>query len=264
MEAAKDDAPGISKADFALFATYFCNMFVMNLSVVTVPALAASTFTNPAASAAFQSNVASMAPLGGALGKVVNGFVVQRMGGRRSSIAYLMALALLSCGMSASLSMASIGWILMGYEFLSSIQWTAISSVLDDEHPDSPSMIAQGVAILSLSSYCGALAAKIVGAALLNMVDCWRSVTRIGAGVALLGAFTMYAGITPKRKSVPPLSVIAPNDNVPTNPISVLKSILTSRLFWMIGIGHSLGFVIRASDRLLVPFLYEATGFSRK
>jgi MFS family permease len=257
--------------DVVLFVTYFTNMFVVNLSVVTVPALAATTFANPAASAAFESSVASMAPMGGAIGKVINGFVCQRLGGRRASWIYLVGLAVLSCGMSITQSIGSIGAILMFYEFLSSVQWTSICLVLDDKHKNSPRSIARGVAILSLSSYTGALAAKTVGAALLNSSGCWRSVTRVGSLVALIGASAMYFGISPpdqKRSLVIQNSArvdesTAGADVRAKNPISVLKSIVTHKLFWMIGIGHSLGYVIRGSDRLLVPFLHQATGFPR-
>jgi MFS family permease len=265
------DKVGMSRMDIAIFIVYFTNMFVVNLSVVTVPALAEANLINPVASAAFESGVASMAPMGGAIGKVINGFVCQRLGGRRASWIYLVGLAVLSCGMSFTQSVRSIGSILMLYEFLSSIQWTSICLVMDDKHKNSPRRIARGVGILSLSSYTGALAAKTVGAALLNISGCWRSVTRIGSLVALIGASTMYFGIAPpeqrrKLDAAESSSVDKPPGvaKVPQrNPASVLSSIVTSKLFWMIGIGHSLGYVIRGSDRLLVPFLHQATGFPR-
>ena len=262
--------PGISKIDIALFVTYFANMFMVNLSVVTVPALAAATFIDPAASATFEASVASMAPMGGAVGKVINGFVCQRLGGRRASWIYLVGLSALSCGMSFTRSVGSIGTILMFYEFLSSVQWTSICLVLDDKHNCAPRSIARGVASLSLSSYTGALAAKTVGAALLNISGCWRSVTRVGSLVGMIGVFAMFFGISPPdaQPHIPvnhggiDKSIGIRNVEV-KNPLNVLKAIMTNKLFWMVGIGHSLGYVIRGSDRLLVPFLHQATGFPR-
>ena len=267
----------ISRMDVALFATYFANMFVVSLSVVTVPAMAASHFatlsSNPVAcAAALELKVASMAPLGGAMGKVVNGFVCQRIGGRTASWMYLVALGALTWGVSVTPTVGSIGTLLMMYEFLASIQWTALCLVLDEAHKDNAQSIGRGVAILSLSSYLGALTAKTVGAAMLNMSGCWRAVTRIGASVALVGAMAMYFGIVPSQRNESSIEDVpvatnksadaaaAPKAN---HPASVLKSILSNQLFWMIGIGHSLGYVIRGSDRLLVPFLHHATGFSR-
>jgi MFS family permease len=260
--------PRISKLDVALFVTYFCNMFVINLSVVTIPALSALSFSTAATSAAFESGVASMAPLGGAFGKVVNGFVVQRLGPRRSSMLYLMAVSALSCTMSFNKSIGAIGMFLVAYEFLSSIQWTALCGVLDENFQD-PSAIARGLAIMSMSSYTGALAAKTVGAALLKVSGCWRTVTQIGAVVALIGASAMFSTrFLGAAKGAKTDVVVVKEENTTsettTNPLSVLKSILTSRVFWMVGIGHSLGYIVRSSDRLLVPFLYEATGFPRK
>ena len=263
--------PGISKMDVALFVTYFANMFMVNLSVVTVPAFAAATFDNPAASAAFEASVASMAPMGGAIGKVINGFICQRLGGRRASWIYLVGLSTLSCAMSFTQSVGSIGTILMFYEFLSSVQWTSICLVLDDKHNCAPRSIARGVAILSLSSYTGALAAKTVGAALLDISGCWRSVTRVGSLVGLVGVSAMFFGVSPPEHKPHLVDVnasgIDKSEGIAKveakNPLSVLHSIMTNKLFWMVGIGHSLGYVIRGSDRLLVPFLHQATGFPR-
>lgn len=241
-------------------------MFVINLSVVTIPALAAASLTNPAASAAFESSVASMAPMGGAIGKIVNGFVCQRLGGHRASWMYLLGLAALSGGLSFTKSLGAVGFILMGYEFLSSIQWTSMCDVLDREHNGDFAKIARGISIMSLSSYCGALAAKTVGATLLNLTGNWRHVTRYGVIMAVIGATTMGRGIVPApKKSVSTTSsTIKGGAGAETaNPVAVLKSILSSRLFWMVGIGHSLGYIIRSSDRLLVPFLHEASGFPK-
>lgn len=256
----------ISKLDIVLFTTYFCNMFVVNLSVVTIPALAAANLANPAASAAFESSVASMAPMGGAIGKIVNGFVCQRLGGRKASWVYLLGLATLSGGLSFTRSLGAVGYILMGYEFLSSIQWTSMCSVLDEVHQGDSASIARGIAIMSLSSYCGALAAKTVGATLLNLTGNWRHVTRYGVLAAMVGALTMNRGIkaSKPKAAAPSRTSNAASSGSKENPIAVLKSILTSRLFWMVGIGHSLGYIVRGSDRLLVPFLFEATGFPSK
>lgn len=267
-EEAETTKLGISKMDVALFATYFCNMFVINLSVVTIPALAAAGISNPASCASFEAGIASMAPMGGAIGKVVNGFVAQKLGGRRSSCIYLVALAALSIGLSVTRSLSYIGLIMMGYEFLSSIQWTAMAGVLNEEHEGSPSLIARGIAIMSLSSYCGALAAKMIGAAMLKSTGCWRTVTRYGALVAVLGSLSMFMGIPNRAHESQSKSIDSSKSQekskLETNPVAVLKTILTNRFFWMIGIGHSLGYVVRSSDRLLVPFLHAATGFPRK
>jgi hypothetical protein len=256
----------LSKMDVAMFVTYFCNIAVVTLSVVTVPAMAIEHNLTPHATAAFCAGVASLAPLGGVVGKLVNGFVCQHLGGQRASWIYLLALSALSLSMSFSRSLAPVGLCLIGFEFLSSIQWTSVCHVLDQNYRTKPQQMAKGIALLSLSSTFGALAAKTVGAGMLQATN-WRTVSRLGSLVSLLGATAMYLGGGKYQKPV-----VQKNDNVLSvtggqqkqSPLSSLNKILKSPVFWMIGIGHSLGYLARGSDRLLGPFLQQAGGISGK
>jgi sugar phosphate permease len=263
--AANAASSDLSMMDVALFATYFCNVAVVTLSVVTVPALAMEHCASPHSTAAFVAGVASMAPLGGGVGKLVNGFVCQRLGGRRASWIYLLALSGLSMAMSFAKSLAPIGMLLIGYEFLSSIQWTSICDVLDRHYRQNPQLMARGIALLSLSSTLGALAAKTVGAGLLQATN-WRTVCRFGSLAALLGAAAMHTGVKDNRKRVAVQISVSVNDETikQQSPAAILKSILGNKLFWMIGIAHSLGHLAKSSDRLLGPFLQEAASMSSK
>jgi hypothetical protein len=270
---------GLSKMDVALFMTYFCNIAVVTLSVVTVPALAAEHFascttaTTGAASSAFVAGVAGMAPLGGAFGKIINGFVCQRFGGRTASWTYLLALAGVSGAMSVSTGIAAVGSLLMGLEFLSSIQWTSVCHILDTHYRSKPQLMARGIALLSLSSTLGALAAKTVGAGLLQATN-WRTVCRLGSVAAIIGAAAMYLGVDKQsmRGDSTPISATAAtaasatsiDESTAQNKkkpslLSILKSILGNRVFWMVGMANSLGYLARGNDRLLGAFLQEAT-----
>jgi hypothetical protein len=262
---------GLSKMDVALFITYFCNVAVVTLSILTVPAMAMEYCASPHARAAFVASAASMAPLGGGVGKIINGFVCQRLGGRQASWMYLVGLSAMSMTMSMTTSLASIGWVLIGYEFLSSIQWTSICDVLDQHYRQKPELMSRGITLLSISSVLGALAAKTIGAGLLQATH-WRTVCRFGSLAALLGAGVMYAGVkdgrTQPSKQVhcgdidaPPSSVDSPVSN---SPLHILKSILGNKLFWMIGIAHSLGFLAKGSDRILGQFLQHAASVPSK
>jgi hypothetical protein len=256
----------LSKMDVAMFVTYFCNIAVVTLSVVTVPAMAIEHNLTPHATAAFCAGVASLAPLGGVVGKLVNGFVCQHLGGQRASWIYLLALSALSLSMSFSRSLAPVGLCLIGFEFLSSIQWTSVCHVLDQNYRTKPQQMAKGIALLSLSSTFGALAAKTVGAGMLQATN-WRTVSRLGSLISLLGASAMYLGGGKYQKPV-----VQKKDDVlgvtggqqKQSPLSSLNIILKSPVFWMIGIGHSLGYLARGSDRLLGPFLQQAGGISSK
>ena len=260
----------ISKMDVCLFATYFFNIVAVTLSVVTVPALAADYFSTPHAMAAFVAGVASMAPLGGGFGKIINGFVCQKFGGRRSSWLYLVALAILSVCMSLTTSAAPIGLILVGYEFLSSIQWTSLCYVMAQQYKQQPELMARGIAIISLASTTGALAAKTFGAALLQATN-WRVVTQFGAGSALLGALAMKIGVSDPQVEATVEStdrIGAETQNAKQEEkgggLDALKAIVSNPLFWQIGIAHSLGYLARGNDRLLGSFLQEISNLPRK
>ena len=260
----------ISKMDVCLFATYFFNIIAVTITVVTVPAIAAEYFTTPQAMATFAAGVASMSPIGGGFGKIINGFVCQRIGGRRSSWLYLVALATLSVGMSLTTSAAPIGFFLIAAEFLASIQWTSLCYVMAQQYRQQPELMARGIAIISLASTTGALFAKTFGAALLQATN-WRTVTLFGAGSAIIGALTMKLGISDPR---------APDTVESTNSIDAetknakqeekgggldsLKAIVSNPLFWQIGIAHSLGYLARGNDRLLGSFLQEISNLPRK
>lgn len=168
---------GISKVDVAIFVTYFCNISILTLGVLTVPAIAAEHNLGPHATAAFCASMASLAPLGGFVGKLVNGFVCQKFGGQRSSYMYLLLLSSLSLGISFTTSLAPVGLFLVGIDFLSSIQWTAICAVLDQNYRQKPKLRARGITILSISSTMGALFAKTAGSGLLQATE-WRTVYR--------------------------------------------------------------------------------------
>mmetsp|Transcript_37455 Transcript_37455/g.91059 ORF Transcript_37455/g.91059 Transcript_37455/m.91059 type:complete len:680 (-) Transcript_37455:126-2165(-) len=287
----------LSKMDVALFMTYFCNMAVVALSVVTIPALAAEHFATFAAksktstmtAAAFVAGVAGMAPLGGAIGKIINGFVCQRFGGRTASWTYLLALAGVNGVMSVSTGIAVVGPLLLALEFLSSIQWTSICHVLDHHYRTKPQLMSRGIALLSLSSTLGALSAKTVGAGLLQVTS-WRTVCRLGSLAAVVGAAAMYLGVDKMNMAAPapaPPAAASPakqplgesdvattavrggsdaasavEDSKRQSPLSILKTILSNKVFWMVGMAHSLGYLARGSDRILGPFLQDAASLS--
>lgn len=268
-KAKKDDK--LSKIDFAIFVTYFCNIAVVTLSVVTVPAIALEHNLSPSATAAFCASMASMAPLGGFVGKLVNGFVCQYLGGQRSSWVYLLALSSLCLGMSFSNSLASVGLFLVGFDFFSSIQWTSISSVLNQQYFRNSRLRNRGFTLLSISSTVGALSAKIIGAGLLRATQ-WRTVCRFGSLTALVGAAAIFffGGQKSNNSSTSSDSAVGAATSVSAggqqlqSPLDSLKVVLGNPIFWMIGIGHSLGHLARTSDRLLGPFLQEVGGISSK
>jgi len=263
----------LTKVDLAIVVTYFCNIFVVTLTVVTVPAIALEHGLGSQSVAAFCASMAGIATMGGFLGKLVNGFVCQRLGGHRSSVVYLAGLSMMSLAMSFSRSLAPIGLCLFGFEFLSSIQWVAISSVLHQHYQKIPRLRSRGITLLSIASTVGALSSKTFGSILLRTTN-WRKISRIGAAAALLGATAMYlggggAGSSSRSfgrgndgSALGRATRVSAGGQQIQSPLASLKSVLGNPVFWMVGLGHSLGHLSRISDRLLGPFLQDVGGIS--
>lgn len=257
----------VSKTDVAVFVTYFCNLIVLTSGVLTIPAIAAEHNLSPHATAAFCASMASLAPLGGFVGKLVNGFVCQKLGGQWSSFFYMVILAALSLGMSFTKTLAPVGFFVVGIDFLCSIQWVAICAVMEQNYRQKPHLKARGITILSMASTLGALFAKTVGSMLLNATE-WRTVYRFGAMAGLLGAAVMYVfGNAPKslfeKNSGAGIATrVSAGGQQQMSPLASLKVVLSNPIFWMIGMGHCLGHLAKVSDKLLTPFLQEIGGIS--
>ena len=242
----------LSRVDIAIASTYFCNMLAINLSVITVPVMAAEYLSSKKAVATFVATVTAMVSAGGAVGKIFNGFVCERFGGRMASWTYLACLCLVCLGMSFSKSLAPIGLTLAVSEFLCSIQWTAICDVLEKHYGGKEEKMAKGISILSVSSTTGVLAAKVFGAGLLKISN-WRTVTQFGAVMALLGAASMRIGVSEMSTK----SVGTNRTKKRGGLLEAFKAILCTRFFWLVGIAHSAGYLARGSDRLLVTFIHD-------
>jgi len=246
---------------------YFSNIFVLMLSVVTVPAIAIEHNLSPHATAAFCASMASIAPLGGFMGKLVNGFVCQHLGGHVSSVVYLLALSALSLGMSFSKSLAPVGLFILGFDFLSSIQWVSASSILNQHYRHNPKLKARGIALLSIASTLGALSSKTIGTLLLRATE-WRTVCQFGALAAFVGATAIFFGgaVKPSKDQSMRSSALGAaatrGGQTRLSPLASLRTVLGSPIFWMASLGHSLGHLSRVSDRVLAPFLQEVGGIS--
>eukprot|EP00548_Thalassiothrix_antarctica_P013213 CAMPEP_0194174814 /NCGR_PEP_ID=MMETSP0154-20130528/8957_1 /TAXON_ID=1049557 /ORGANISM="Thalassiothrix antarctica, Strain L6-D1" /LENGTH=148 /DNA_ID=CAMNT_0038888391 /DNA_START=441 /DNA_END=884 /DNA_ORIENTATION=- len=147
-------------------------MAVLNFSVLTIPQLASEHFSSSKHISDFVVSVTAIQQIGGVIGKIINGFIVQKLGGKIMSWTYLSSLSVLSLGLSAVRgSTKPVGIIMMGYEYLSSIQWTSLSNIMEREYANNPDKISRGITIISFASTFGAITGKIVATALLNIGD---------------------------------------------------------------------------------------------
>ena len=297
----------LSKIDFGVFGIYFCTSVTMTLPVLLVPMMDAELLPPETkqlgvvmkTSQSLAAMVASMAPMGGGIGKLVNGFVCQALGPSRSSKIYflgstLSSLALASTCISLAAEAATqqsstnaflnnvltqnyLGWIIASIEFCASIQWTVCSSFLALYYKDSPALFVRGVTILSLASTTGQIVSKFGGAILLQYFH-WRKVARVSVGIALLGfcisTWTSFNMSMSSSQATTAAAVAMANSSnkttktpTPAKPPTIgyaIPRVLGSRMFWLIGLAHISGYLTRTSDRVLGSFLQEITALSRK
>lgn len=258
----------------AIFATYLCSMFALSIpAVMLVPviasdptshALALSSAPDMAASASFLAKMVGLGTFGGAVGKSVNGFVCQALGGRLTSRLYFLGLATSSLLLSQC-RQSFHGAAIFMIEFFSSVSWTACTLMLASAYQNSPERFTKGMTVLSLASTLGALFTKGAGIIMLQHFH-WRNVCKIAAAVALCGACVVHAFIKEHdlttesdrlRASIRQRAGLKPASK-PKQVIGIvnsLRDVLTSQMFWMVGLGHGMGFLARRSDAFLGSFL---------
>ena len=268
----------LQKIDGIVYLSYFCNVLAVNLPIILLP-LAASEGAaansvgivngNPSV-ASIVASVTSVTTLGGALGKFISGFVCQRWGPYQCSKIYLLGVALCSGLFSVSTTPTMWGWACAGMEFCSSIQWTSLAIMLSAYYSkSSPTKLAAGLTAMGISSPAGAMVAKTVGAVLASWVH-WRTVARLGCLVAMLGSYVVStAPIQPfqqdsmdllhKKYTARPMGAWITRGVVG----GAAKALLTSKLFWMLSLAHSMAFVVRGIDRILGTFFSDMTGLPR-
>jgi hypothetical protein len=249
----------LSKVDASVVIVYFCNAFAITLPVILTPMIGEVYKLSPNAMISFCATVASISIMGGGFGKIMNGMVCQGLGSITTASYYMVGLGLCSLALSVSTSLGSVQWLVAGMEYFSSAIWTACSVILSNHYAREPLKFARGVTYMSLASTSGQLAAKMVGSALLQVLD-WRKVAQIGALLAMAGSLVVrfvlaneVADPEPRRKFRSSISLI---DKV--------KCVTGSRLFWIIGLAHVSGYLARTFDRMLGPFLRDLTGLPRK
>jgi hypothetical protein len=285
----------LSKIDWGVFGIYFCTAVTMTLPVLIVPMMdaeimaATDTTSSTTTATSLVAMVASMAPFGGGMGKMVNGFVCQQLGGPTSSKLYFMGSTMASLLYSSItllpgeatathtnfLTPHYLGWYIAAIEFFAAIQWTVCSLFLSIYYANNPALFARGVTILSLASTGGQIATKVLGAMVLQHVH-WRYVARFSVIIALTGLIIcswtsrIMTQCNTAAQSFQSSSTAAAGTNKKStisSPPSVrqaIQQVLGSPIFWMVGLAHVSGYATRTSDRVLGKFLQEVTSLSRK
>jgi len=255
----KEEKNALAKLDICIFIAYFSTCVAQTLPVLLLPLIAAEYTTNPTP---FIASLASKSILFGGVGKLVNGFLVQALGGKSTSWVYLTGtFACLAALTSSRMTIGGLAVCLGALDFFASLQWTAATTVLAN-HYKGGARLAQAMTVLSLSSTTGALSAKLGGAALLSGLRLsWRTVSQLGAGLALFAAIVMKFLVSEHPQSAPRQK--SNSGSLAKDTVKALRSICGSRLFWIAGLSHSTSYLARTSDRVLASFFGDATNLPK-
>jgi Major Facilitator Superfamily len=239
--------------EYGCFLAYLCSTTVNNLPVVLIPvALTEEGGTNVLKSgdvASYVASVASMAVLGSALGKLVNGFVCEALGNQRASFLYMLGLSLCTHW----LSLGQLTYAYAGMEFFASLQWTALSVLLSKRYASDLEGYHRGIGIMSLASTGGQFMTKTVAVVLLQYYS-WNAIASAATYLAMLAGLIVLVFLP---EEAPPLK------GFDFQAILLdTKNIMSSRLFWVVGVAHSASMLGRGSDRVMGAFFHQATQFS--
>jgi MFS family permease len=252
------NTPWLQSIDGIVYVSYLCNVLALSLPVLLVPVAAthsfAATSTTDASATLTVGFISSIATLGGAVGKFVNGFVCQALGSYASSKYYLMGLGM--CGFLFSISPNPIccGLAFAGMEFFASIQWASLAVMLTKYYVHDPPRLAVALTALGLSSTSGQIAAKTIGMTLASKFH-WRTVGILGAVTAILGAAVIAKAPKPTN-----YNNHSPQKLQFSSIVTALREVLGSRVFWLLGLSHAMAFVARGTDRILGMFFQHVGG----
>jgi Major Facilitator Superfamily len=253
------------------FFAHMCNDMALCLSVLIVP-LAIEDISFPdlpddeeldsGAVAAQVSRVASMAFMGGAIGKFINGFVCDELGPYRCSRWYLVGMGVCNLIFSLSQSTTCMGLAFAGMEFFSSIQYAALSIMLSNYYRNDHARLTIAWTALGLASTIGDVLAKTLGSALNIWFHSWRRVAQFGTAVCFFGALVICQA--PGRKAAEESHAQRARSFSWSRIGESLSNLLGTRLFWSLALSYAIVFVACYSDRLMVPFYNEMSGFSQE
>lgn len=285
---AKAKAATIDLQDLAICVTYILTMISISLPIILIPMIAADPVSSSHAATSIlmnsNNNIASgsnlagkivaMSSLGAGLGKVINGFVCQGLGGRLSGSIYLIGLASFSFLLSTTSTMH--GYAIAGMEFCASIMWTACNVLIANKYEKNPQKFAAAVTTLSLCSTFGTLLCKLGGSMLLSKYH-WREVARVasvassfGAALILFAVKDVHASTskTKERSIIWPVGGAAKAQTTQSGLsvngiVSSISRIFSKRMFWLAAAAHTCSQLGRHCDKILGTFLREVTQLPR-
>ncbi len=239
-------------------------------------------------SSAFASRLAIIATFATALGKFINGTLVDVVGARRLILLYglcicctLFVLRHVTTSNGAILCCAAV-------EFCASILWPAAVVILGSHYGnETDGRFERGVYVTSIASRCGSLLAVPIPPLLIKWTNItWRGVAGIASITSLMGVVIFYLFLTDSPGKLHDPQNPVPQSNMNNNGTArhyqqtstafqrammfsssllytvkpSIRRIMSSRVFWAVATAHSGASLVKGSDRILSTY-YRDTSY---
>jgi len=250
-----------------------------------------TTSNNISESSAFASRLAIIATFATALGKFINGTLVDVVGARRLLLIYglcicctLFVLRHVTTSNGAMVCCAAI-------EFCASILWPAAVVILGSHYAnETDGRFERGIYVTSIASRCGSLLAVPIPPLLIKWTNItWRGVAGIASMTSLLGVvvFYLFLADSPGKLHDPqnPIKTVPQSNMSNSETVRLyqqtptlyeraiifssslwytvkpsIRRILASRVFWAVATAHSGASLVKGSDRILSTY-YRDTSY---
>ncbi|KAL7482885.1 hypothetical protein ACHAW6_008534 [Cyclotella cf. meneghiniana] len=241
----------------------------------------------------FASRLAVMGTFATALGKFVNGPLVDVGGARRLVVGYGVCTFLALMGLRSSRTSNGAIACCAAIEFFSSVFWPCAIVVLGAHYGisdvsrgngsgPSDGRFERGVNITSIASRCGSLLAMPVSSLLLKWTSYdWRDIAGFAAMSALMGVVVFFFFLTdspgklhdpqnPIRTLPHPHPPWSTNSTKSQRAIAFLSSafhtvlpslrtVLVSRVFWVMSAAHAAATMVKSSERVLGTYYCDTS-----
>eukprot|EP00814_Leptocylindrus_danicus_P003954 CAMPEP_0116009046 /NCGR_PEP_ID=MMETSP0321-20121206/3210_1 /TAXON_ID=163516 /ORGANISM="Leptocylindrus danicus var. danicus, Strain B650" /LENGTH=496 /DNA_ID=CAMNT_0003477955 /DNA_START=1080 /DNA_END=2570 /DNA_ORIENTATION=+ len=264
------------KIDASVSVAYFLSMACLGSIVVLLPTISELPPSAP-------MTISSLATIGGAIGKFINGFVCQTIGCSTCAVVYLLGLSCFSLAFSHATTIRTLALCGAGMEFAHSIMWTSFAVILSTHYGSDGIGLARGMTAMALSSSAASLFVKcFVGPVLLKVAD-WRVMAKLGAASAFVGCLVVHFMLrnvdVEKNNHDHDFKKDEQNDNQSNsfrkkkkttvsgaseqkaNTIRAsLQAVVRNKLFWYAGGAQGFATLARSSDKILGVFYRDCTG----
>ena len=245
-------------------------------------------------SSIFASRLTSTVTLVAAFGKFINGAIVDIAGARRLLILYGLCTSLALLGLRHSTTPTQAILSCAAVDFFSCVNWSSAIVILGAHYGNSGNEMGgsfeRGLYVTSLACRCGSLLTIPLSSLLLRWTNfTWQDIAGLASCSAFGGVLIFYAYLTdsPGKLHDPqnPICKLSPPRGFPYHPSSnswtatqsssqrviqfclsvihrirpSIRTVLISRVFWVVAAAHTGAMMVKQSERILGTYFRDTS-----